>query len=51
MSTDEATAWDMLRAAERVKQFTTGLAYVDFVTDELRQSAVLHQVILMGEVF
>jgi len=40
---------DMVDAADAIGRFVTGVGYDDFVRDELRQSAVLQKLVVMGE--
>jgi len=46
---DEAYLLDMLLAAQKVQQFTAGSTWDQFQRDELLQSAVMHQIQLIGE--
>lgn len=46
---DEATAADILLAAQDIQQFTTGKSYEDFVDDRLVQAAVIQCITRMGE--
>ena len=49
MWTDEGTAFDILRAARLVREFSAGLTRLQFDADLKTQSAVLHQIIILGE--
>ena len=40
---------DMVDAADAIGRFVTGVGYDDFVRDELRQSAVLQKLVVMGD--
>jgi len=40
---------DIVNAADAIARFVQGVAYDDFVRDELRQSAVLQKLIVIGE--
>ncbi len=46
---DEATAADILLAAQDVQQFTVGMSYEDFLNDRMVQAAVLQRITMMGE--
>ncbi|WP_228060619.1 MULTISPECIES: DUF86 domain-containing protein [unclassified Coleofasciculus] len=41
--------WDMLQAARRLQEFTTGLSYEDYLNSILLQSAVERQLEILGE--
>jgi uncharacterized protein with HEPN domain len=49
MSRDEATELDLAKAARLILDFTRGLDKATFVADAKTQSAVLHQIMLVGE--
>lgn len=49
MSRDDATVLDMVRAARLVVEFTRGLDKGAFLADRKTQSAVLHQLLVLGE--
>ena len=40
---------DIVQAAEAVGRFVSGITYDDLVRDELRQSAILQKLIVIGE--
>lgn len=40
---------DMLNAAHRLKRFTNGMSKDEFMASELHQSAVIHQIQIIGE--
>ena len=40
---------DMVDAADAIGRFMSGINYDDFVRDELRQSAVLQKLVVIGE--
>ena len=40
---------DLLNAARRCKQFVEGVAPTEFPADELRTSAVIYQLLILGE--
>ena len=46
---DEATAADILLAAQDIQQFTAGMSYDDFVNHRMVQAAVLQRIMMMGE--
>jgi len=46
---DDATAADILLAAQDVQQFTKGLTYQDFLDNQMVQAAVLYRIAVMGE--
>ena len=39
----------MIEAADAIQRFTEGIRRDDFLHDELRQSAVLHKLVVIGE--
>ena len=49
MSRDDATILDMLAACRRVLEFLGGQDQDSFLVDRKTQSAVLHQLMLIGE--
>jgi uncharacterized protein with HEPN domain len=49
MWTDDGTALDVLTAARRIREFVAGLTRAEFDDNLLAQSAVLHQIIVLGE--
>jgi uncharacterized protein with HEPN domain len=49
MLQDEATLLDIAGAASRILSFVAGVAKEDFLEDSKTQSAVLHQLLVMGE--
>lgn len=49
MSRDDATLLDMLRAAELVVSFRGEMAKPEFQSDLKTQSAILHQLLVLGE--
>ncbi|ELS00276.1 DUF86 domain-containing protein [Gloeocapsa sp. PCC 73106] len=49
MSRDSASLLDIVNAAQRVLKFTEGLDKSTLATDEEKQSAVLYQIIVIGE--
>jgi uncharacterized protein with HEPN domain len=49
MSRDNATLLDMLKAARLVVEFGGDLDKTDFFNDPKTQSAVLHQLLVLGE--
>lgn len=49
MSRDDATVLDMLKAARLAVEFKEGIDEATFVDDPKTQSAVLHQLLLLGE--
>jgi uncharacterized protein with HEPN domain len=46
---DEATATDILLAAQDIQRFTTGMSYADFLRDDKTQAAAVQRIIVMGE--
>jgi uncharacterized protein with HEPN domain len=46
---DEANVLDMLHACERALRHAAGLTATAFLADELRQDAILRQLIVLGE--
>lgn len=49
MQRDEATLLDIAKAARLVMTFTQGMAKEDFLNDLKTQSAVLYQLLVIGE--
>jgi len=49
MSRDAATLGDVLAAASRIGRFVAGLDRQSFVDDEKTRSAVLHELLVIGE--
>ena len=49
MNRDKASLLDIVRAAKRVMQFAEGLDRASLAANEEKQSAILYQVIVMGE--
>ncbi len=49
MSRDKATLLDIASAATRILSFIDGLTREDFLEDTKTQSAVLHQLLVLGE--
>jgi uncharacterized protein with HEPN domain len=49
MPRDEATLVDILAAAARIERFVAGLTQERFVEDEKTTSAVLHELLVIGE--
>ncbi len=46
---DPATILDMVIAGQRIQQFVEGLDYASFLADLKTQSAVILQVLILGE--
>lgn len=46
---DNVTLVDDLNAARLVAEFTSGVDRASFMEDKMRQSAVLHQILVLGE--
>lgn len=46
---DDAYMLDMLLAARKVENFTGGVSWEKFKTDDLLQNAVMHQIQIIGE--
>ena len=40
---------DIVEAASAIDRFLTGMSEDDWIDDEIRQSAVMHQLIIIGE--
>ena len=49
MSRDNASLLDISRAAELILSFVDGVDRADFDTDVKTQSAVIHQLLVLGE--
>jgi uncharacterized protein with HEPN domain len=49
MNRDEAALLDIYNAAQRILIFATGLTKANLATNEEKQSAILYQVIVVGE--
>ncbi len=49
MLRDEATLLDLAKAIRLVREFTVGMDYAAFQDDVKTQSAVLHQLLILGE--
>jgi uncharacterized protein with HEPN domain len=49
MLRDEATLLDLVKATRLVQEFTAGIDYAAFQNDVKTQSAVLHQLLILGE--
>jgi uncharacterized protein with HEPN domain len=49
MNRDDAALLDIYNAAQRIVLFATGLTKTNLATDEEKQSAILYQVIVVGE--
>lgn len=49
MKRDKASLLDIVNAAKRVQQFAEGFDQSALVTNEEKQSAILYQIIVMGE--
>ena len=49
MRSDQQYLTDMVEAAEAIARFVTGLDGTDFLNDELRQSAVMQKIEVIGE--
>ena len=49
MLRDDATLLDIARAAHLIQQFIGEMTKDDFITDQKTQSAVLHQLTILGE--
>ncbi len=46
---DAATVLDMVMAARRILEFKSGMDYEAFENDAKTQSAIIHQVLVLGE--
>lgn len=49
MPRDDATVLDIVLACRRILRFASGLSRETFLDDEKTQSAVVHQLLLIGE--
>ena len=49
MSRDEAALLDILNTAQAAQRFVAGMSDVQFLADDKTQSAVLHQLLVLGE--
>lgn len=49
MERDDATLLDIARAAHLIQTFIAGMGKEDFLADQKTQSAVLHQLTILGE--
>jgi uncharacterized protein with HEPN domain len=49
MPSDDATLLDILAAARSAIRFAEGMGQLQFLDDEKTQSAVIHQLLVMGE--
>jgi len=49
MNPDDATVLDILTAARRAIRFAEGISQSGFLDDEKTQSAVIHQLLVLGE--
>ena len=49
MARDDATLLDMIGASRLIIQFRRGLNRSDFYDDDKTQSAILHQLMMLGE--
>ena len=49
MRSDEAHLLDMLLAAEKIQRFVVGINQDQFLADEMRQSAILREIQVIGE--
>jgi uncharacterized protein with HEPN domain len=49
MHADDATVLDILNAARRAVCFAEGIDKSQFLDDEKTQSAVIHQLLILGE--
>jgi uncharacterized protein with HEPN domain len=49
MQQDEAALVDIVHAARLIQEFTEGIDKVTFLADLKTQSAVLHQILVLGE--
>ena len=47
--TDEAYLWDMLDAAQAVRQFVAGRSFEDYLRDGMLRAAVERQIEIIGE--
>lgn len=49
MPRDDAALLDILHAAKRAQRFVAGMSREEFAADEKTRSAVLHQLMILGE--
>jgi len=49
MSRDDAVLLDMINAAQRIMDFKQGMDRQEFLEDPKTQSAILHQLMILGE--
>lgn len=49
MQRDDTAVLDIARSARLVLEFTRGMDFADFQNDEKTESAVLHQLMVLGE--
>ncbi|MHC4973986.1 MAG: HepT-like ribonuclease domain-containing protein [Planctomycetota bacterium] len=49
MPHDDATVLDIVLSCRRIQRFTAGLTRETFLADEKTQSAVVHQLLVIGE--
>lgn len=49
MRRDDVLLIDLQKAAQRVTRYTSGVSRKEFLQDEMRQSAVQHEILIMGE--
>lgn len=49
MNRDNASLLDILKAAQKIRQFSTGLDRLTLAQNEEKQSAILYQIIIIGE--
>ena len=49
MSRDEATLLDIVTACRRILEFKAGMGKAEFLDDLKTQSAILHQLMILGE--
>lgn len=49
MDRDEDTIFDILHAGQLIQQFKAGMTQTEFRQDPKTQSAILHQIPVMGE--
>ncbi len=49
MRSEKLYLTDIVEAAEAINRFLAGVEYDDFVNDEMRQSAVIQKILVIGE--
>lgn len=49
MRSEQLYLTDILEAADAIGRFIAGIAYDDFMNDEMRQSAVIQKILVIGE--